>query len=133
MHATTIINLPGSVQISDKPRREAAVQRLFKLADLLLDETQWNDRTDSSDVEDKLQEIATMLGVCADQFEQYIRQVPLWTMESDLTPLAGMIRSDARVFVDIVMMEKATCMFAIKLHDLPAFTARLKDNLVLAG
>jgi hypothetical protein len=125
MFATIFVCPPNRDQLAAKPTREAAAEQLLELVDMLRDDARWTGIPDPSDVEDKLQDVAAMMGVCCDQLESYIKQLPLWTMESDLTSLAGELRPDARVFVDILTNKSVTCMFGIKLKDLPELAAKL--------
>src|SRR5260221_14631379 len=130
MLATTAACPPNHDHLADKPAREAAVEKIFELADMLLDDARWIKSSDPTNVEDKLQNIAAMMGVCGDQLDRYLEQLPLWTIDSDLTHLAAELRSDARVFVDILIGKSAKCTFGVTLKDLPGLSAKLSCNVV---
>jgi hypothetical protein len=130
MFVTTFVCPPNHNHLADKPAREATVEKLFELADMLLDDARWIKGSDPSDVEDKLQDIEAMIGVCEDQLDRYLKQIPLWSMDSDLTPLVAELRSNARVLVDIVIGKSASCTFDVTLEDLPGLSAKLCCNAV---
>ena len=129
MYVTTFVS-PNHNRLADKSAREATVEKLFELADMLLDDAPWSKSSDPSDLEDKLQDIAAMMGVCGDQLNRYIKQIPHWSLDSDLTPLVAELRSNARVLVDILVGKSYKRTFDVTLEDLPGLSGRLCCNAV---
>jgi hypothetical protein len=129
MPAPTFACPPNHYHLADKPSREAVVEKLFELADMLLDDARWIKSSDPTSVKDKLQNIAARMGFCGDQLDGY-EQIPLWPIDSDLTHLAAELRSDARVFVEILLDKSVKCTFGITLKDLPGLSAKLSCHVV---
>ena len=57
MYVTTFVS-PNHNRLADKSTREVTVEKLFEVADMLLDDAPWSKSSDPSDLEDKLQDIA---------------------------------------------------------------------------